>query len=255
MPGVTSPLATLLTPERCLLLLDPVVAAAGPALGAGLSRWVSGVVVPPAALAGFPGDGPLPGVRMDTGTAALPLGRGATVSEGLDGLSRRLDALAEHGARFAYWRAVLDAERYSGAAVHANTHALARFAGACQEADLPALLDLRVGTTTHGIAVHEALVTNALEKLDAELTRAGVAPANLILVTGLVRHGTPAEVAERTVRALGAAPRTAGIALAVDAAGRTNLRAVAERAARYLDSSATLTFCVDDPGLAEQALA
>src|SRR5262245_30600837 len=115
----------LLTPARGLL-----ITASPAALPADLGHRISAVAVPPDALATFRADGARPGVRMET---ELPI----------DGLSRRLETDAEHGATFAYWRVTLDAGRYSGPAARAGTHALARCAVAGQAAGLIAVLDLR----------------------------------------------------------------------------------------------------------------
>ena len=59
------------------------------------------------------------------------------MTEGLDGLRERLKEYHGLGARFAKWRAVItigDDGRPSWNCIHANAHALARYAALCQEA-------------------------------------------------------------------------------------------------------------------------
>src|SRR4026208_1077152 len=52
--------------------------------------------------------GILPGIKVDKGLVDLPLApKGEKVSEGLDGLSRRLDEYFKMGCRFAKWRSTI----------------------------------------------------------------------------------------------------------------------------------------------------
>ena len=51
--------------------------------------------------------GILPGIKVDIGTVPMPGCPGETITEGLDGLPKRVDEYRKLGARFAKWRAVL----------------------------------------------------------------------------------------------------------------------------------------------------
>src|SRR5256714_14407902 len=52
--------------------------------------------------------GVIPGIKVDRGLANLPLApEGEKVSEGLDGLAKRLDEYFKLGCRFAKWRSVI----------------------------------------------------------------------------------------------------------------------------------------------------
>src|SRR3712207_4975131 len=52
--------------------------------------------------------GIVPGIKVDKGTVQLPLAAaGELVTEGLDGLSKRLEEYFRMGCRFAKWRAVI----------------------------------------------------------------------------------------------------------------------------------------------------
>ena len=46
------------------------------------------------------------GIKVDTGKVALTHEPGDEITQGLDGLAKRLSAYKEQGARFAKWRAV-----------------------------------------------------------------------------------------------------------------------------------------------------
>src|SRR5204862_7564497 len=80
--------------------------------------------------------GSIPGIKVDTGAKPLALFPKETVTEGLDGLRERLGEYARLGARFAKWRAtiIIGDGTPTDFAILANAHAMARYAGLCQEA-------------------------------------------------------------------------------------------------------------------------
>ena len=87
-----------------------------------------------------------PGIKVDTGAKPMALHPGEIVTEGLDGLRERLAEYYELGARFAKWRAVItigDGIPTDGC-IHANAHALARYAALCQEAGLVPIVEPEV---------------------------------------------------------------------------------------------------------------
>ena len=90
--------------------------------------------------------GMIPGIKVDTGAKPLAGYPGETVTVGLDGLRERLAEYRRIGARFAKWRAVIHvtASLPSPACVHANAHALARYAALCQEQDLVPIVEPEV---------------------------------------------------------------------------------------------------------------
>ena len=90
--------------------------------------------------------GVLPGIKVDTGAhdqAGFP---GEKVTEGLDGLRRRLEEYRGLGARFAKWRAVITIGDGipSVGCIRANAHALARYAALCQEAGIVPIVEPEV---------------------------------------------------------------------------------------------------------------
>ena len=82
--------------------------------------------------------GALPGIKVDEGTKPLPNCPGELITIGLDKLADRLPKYYDAGARFAKWRAVIDIGKGipSHNAIHANAHALARYAALCQAAQI-----------------------------------------------------------------------------------------------------------------------
>src|SRR6202163_5112621 len=90
--------------------------------------------------------GAIPGIKVDEGTKSLPGCPDEVVTIGLDRLAERLPKYFEQGARFAKWRAVIDigAGIPSYAAIHANAHALARYAALCQAAAIVPIVEPEV---------------------------------------------------------------------------------------------------------------
>src|SRR5437763_15191730 len=90
--------------------------------------------------------GAIPGIKVDEGTKPLPGCPNELVTVGLDKLVDRLPKYYAQGARFAKWRAVIDigAGIPTHACVHANAHALARYAALCQAAQIVPIVEPEV---------------------------------------------------------------------------------------------------------------
>ena len=156
--------------------------------------------------------GIIPGIKVDTGAKPLALHPDETVTEGLDGLRDRLAGYRQQGARFAKWRAVIriGEGRPSSACVHANAHALARYAALCQEAQLVPIVEPEVLMDgDHSIDRCEAVTGETLAEVFAQLLEQGVAFEGMLLKPNMVISGKGCaeqagieEVASRTVRCL-----------------------------------------------------
>ena len=88
----------------------------------------------------------LTGSKVDTGAKPLAGAPDETVTEGLDGLRDRLEEYGQLGATFAKWRAAFPVgdtlPTYRN--VRSNAHALARYAGLCQEAGIVPIVEPEV---------------------------------------------------------------------------------------------------------------
>jgi fructose-bisphosphate aldolase class I len=157
--------------------------------------------------------GIVPGIKVDKGTVQLPLVRpGDLVTEGLDGLSKRLDEYFKMGCRFAKWRAVITIgpDMPSPACIHANAEVLARYAAACQAAGIVPMIEPEVLLDgNHTVERSEEVHKATLQETYAAAARYGVSVEHLILKTSMVvsgkdnaRQAGVDEVAERTVRVL-----------------------------------------------------
>ena len=156
--------------------------------------------------------GIVPGIKVDKGTIDLPFTNGEKVTEGLDGLQKRMKEYFDMGCRFAKWRAVITIGEGipTHACLYANAHALARYAAICQEASIVPMIEPEVlldgeHSAERSEEVHEA----TLRATYAAIAAYNVSVEHLILKTSMVvsgkdhaRQAGVDEVAERTVRVL-----------------------------------------------------
>ncbi|MBA3707434.1 MAG: fructose-bisphosphate aldolase class I [Planctomycetes bacterium] len=137
--------------------------------------------------------GIIPGIKVDAGTVALAGFPGETITEGLDGLRRRLEEYRTLGARFAKWRAVLTVggERPTAGAIAANAHALARYAALCQEAGLLPIVEPEVLMDGgHDLARHGEATAATLRAVFAHLREQRVALEAILLKANMVLPGS-----------------------------------------------------------------
>ena len=158
--------------------------------------------------------GCVPGIKVDQGAKTLALAPGEKITEGLDGLRERLEEYRRLGARFAKWRAVIDIADGlpTWGCIKANAHALARYAGLCQEQDIVPIVEPEVlmdgPASGHGIERCYEVSALVLRTVFNELYDARVELESMVLKPSMVIAGksaspaTPEEVAERTVRCL-----------------------------------------------------
>ena len=160
----------------------------------------------------------VPGIKVDMGAKPLAGCPGETITEGLDGLRARLAEYYTLGARFAKWRAVIEIshpEQYVGVTptrggIKANTHALARYAALCQEANIVPIVEPEVLMGGHhNIERCHEVTEIALNALFRELYEQGVKLEGIVLKPNMVVAGKQCavqpsveEVAERTIKVL-----------------------------------------------------
>lgn len=162
--------------------------------------------------------GIMPGIKVDKGLIDLAGFPGEKVTEGLDGLRARLAEYRNLGARFAKWRAVItiDGRRIpTRTCIHANAHALARYAALCQETGLVPIVEPEVLMDgDHDLERCEKVTAATLKRVFSELRAHRVVLEGMVLKPNMVLSGkgcpkqaSVTEVAEATVRCLrGAVP-------------------------------------------------
>jgi fructose-bisphosphate aldolase class I len=185
--------------------------------------------------------GSIPGIKVDEGTKALPGCPGEVITIGLDKLADRLPKYYEQGARFAKWRAVIDigAGIPSYTCVHANAHALARYAALCQAAQIVPIVEPEVLMDgDHDIDRCVEVTTWVLKETFQELFFNRVALEGMVLKPNMAISGKKAgkragvdEVAEKTVKVLKACVPGAVPGIAFLSGGQSD-----EEATAHLDA-------------------
>ena len=223
---------------RALLLTTP-----------GLNSYVAGIILCDETLGQALPDGTpfsdaaaergiMSGIKVDRGTTPLPFSDGGLVTEGLDSLRDRLRAYRARGAVFAKWRAVFRPAGLYPRTVHANAHALARYAALCQDAGVVPIVEPEVLMDGgHGIGICHAVTDSVLEAVFGELDAMGVDPCGIVLKPNMVVAGAgcedqagPAKVARSTLQALAAAVPAGVPGIAFLSGGQSNERACANLA-------------------------
>ena len=188
-----------------------------------LGEWISGAILYDETIRQSTADGRpfvdvmraagiIPGIKVDAGTVPLPGCDGELITEGLDGLPKRVEEYYKLGARFAKWRAVIDIGDNipSHAAIEANAHALARYAGLCQEQNIVPIVEPEVLMDgAHTVERCDAVTSGVLAEVFAQLHRQRIHLEGMILKPNMVISGkkcqtqaTPEQVAAATVRCL-----------------------------------------------------
>jgi fructose-bisphosphate aldolase class I len=154
--------------------------------------------------------GIIPGIKVDKGV--VEVAPGEKVTEGLDGLAKRMDEYFKMGCRFAKWRAVITigAGIPTHTCLYANAHVLARYASICQNANIVPMIEPEVLLDgDHSIERCEEVTEQTLRATYAAMAAYNVSPEHVILKTSMVvsgkdnkRQANVDEVAERTLRVL-----------------------------------------------------
>ena len=152
------------------------------------------------------------GIKVDTGTEDFPAHPGEKITEGLDGLSKRLKECKNMGACFAKWRAVIaiSEDTPTEADLIANADALARYSLACQEEGIVPIVEPEVLMDgNHSINKCYEVTAHNLDILFAELSDLDVYIPGVILKTSMVIPGknsgekvSDEEVARLTLKCL-----------------------------------------------------
>lgn len=214
--------------------------------------------------------GIVPGVKVDLGTEPFPESPDELITNGLLGLTERLEEYKKQGAVFTKWRAVFRIEGDtlpSAQAIHENVKRLASYAKDAQTAGLVPILEPEVLMEgKHSRARARAVIADVLKTLFSVLNEYSVDRASLVLKTSMVLSGSesakkdsPEEIAEDTLAVLSENVPTQIAGIVFLSGGQTpdeataNLTAIVRRA-READAPWPLTFSYAR-ALQEEALA
>ena len=134
----------------------------------------------------------LTGIKVDKGAKVLASHNSEKITEGLDNLRERLKIYKSNGADFAKWRAVITIgpDIPSKACLHANAHALARYASLCQENGLVPIVEPEVLMDgNHSIVTCFNTTEKALQAVFDELNLLNVDLEAIVLKPNMVLPG------------------------------------------------------------------
>lgn len=182
--------------------------------------------------------GAIPGIKVDKGATKMAGFPGETATKGLDGLSKRLRAYREKGARFAKWRGVIDIDGPlipSWGAIKTNAHGLARYARICQQEDIVPIVEPEVLMDgDHDIERCDEVTRRVLNTVFQELAEQRVALEGIVLKPNMVisgkkskRQASVQQVAEMTIAALKSTVPSAVPGIAYLSGGQSDVDATA----------------------------
>ncbi len=219
---------------------------------AGLSEHVSGVILYEETLRQKMDDGTpipqhlaacgiVPGIKVDKGLVAMTADSKEQVTEGLDGLGKRLEEYRGLGARFAKWRAVftIGPGTPSLPCIHDNAWLLARYARICQDSGIVPIVEPEVLMDgEHPLQRSAEATRTVLPAVFAELRYQGVDLTGMVLKPNMVTPGAKvfgsasvAEVAAATVEVLRACVPAAVPGIAFLSGGQSEQQATDNLAA------------------------
>lgn len=154
----------------------------------------------------------LTGIKVDLGLTPFNNDSVETITQGLEGLSDRLEEYKKHLALFAKWRAVIHINKNTNtptsAAIQANMEGLAEYAYVCQQHGIVPIVEPEVLMDgDHTIETSLEVTSTVLKTLFATLKNRGVYIEGILLKPNMVIPGlmcpdqkSPEIVAEQTLR-------------------------------------------------------
>lgn len=156
--------------------------------------------------------GSISGIKVDTGAKQMAGSSDEKITEGLDGLRDRLKEYSKLGAKFTKWRGVYNISNNhpSKLSIHANAHALARYAALVQECNMVPIVEPEVLMDGSHSADECFNKTSAvIKKCFEELILHNIDLTGIILKPNMVLAGTECknqisneETAKQTVKCL-----------------------------------------------------
>jgi len=156
--------------------------------------------------------GVMPGVKVDLGKVDFNGFPGEKITEGIDGLSKRLQKYKSSGAKFTKWRAVftISSDTPTPECIHTNAVNLARYARIAQdEGYVPVVEPEVLHEGEHGIEDCQEATARVLSEVSYQLDRYRVDCGSTVIKTNMILPGKSSdqdisdeEIATKTVNVL-----------------------------------------------------
>lgn len=157
----------------------------------------------------FAQKGIIPGIKVDKGLVNLPNTENEQVTQGLDGLTERLQHFKSLGARFAKWRNVYSISQFSPSltAIKTGAENLGRYAAACQSVGIVPIVEPEVlmdgdHSIEHCAEVCEMVLHELFHTLfihQVQLEHIILKPSMVTCGKGFLNFSNPEEVADYTI--------------------------------------------------------
>ena len=159
-------------------------------------------------------NGIIPGIKVDTGAVPLEKGSSEKLTEGLDGLNKRLEEYKDLGAKFTKWRAIttIDSKANfpSDYCIESNSFNLARYAKIVQDCEMVPIVEPEVIMDgDHSIEKCNEVTSKTLKEVFNQLRLHKVFLGGILLKPNMVISGTlnkyqasVKEVADLTLKCL-----------------------------------------------------
>jgi fructose-bisphosphate aldolase, class I len=157
----------------------------------------------------FAKKGIIPGIKVDKGLVDLANTEDEKVTQGLDGLTERLEQFKQQGARFAKWRNVYSISEFTPSitAIKTGAQNLARYAATCQAVGIVPIVEPEVLMDgNHSIEYCAEVCELVLHELfralfvhQVELEHIILKPSMITSGKGVTSFSAPDEVADYTI--------------------------------------------------------
>ena len=138
--------------------------------------------------------GIIPGIKVDTGAVPVEKESQEKVTEGLDGLQKRLEEYYSQNLEFTKWRAIIDIDTNNNIpteySIELNAHSLSRYAKIVQDYEMVPIVEPEVLMDgSHDIETCYKVTSNVLKKVFEALDKQNVYLGGILLKPNMVISG------------------------------------------------------------------
>ena len=142
--------------------------------------------------------GIIPGIKVDTGAVPVEKKSLEKITEGLDGLQKRLEKYYSLNLEFTKWRAIIDVDKSndipSEYSIELNAHSLSRYAKIVQDYEMVPIVEPEVLMDgAHDIDTCYEITSNVLKKVFEALDKQNVYLGGILLKPNMVISGKKCE--------------------------------------------------------------
>jgi fructose-bisphosphate aldolase class I len=192
---------------------------------ANLNKYISGVILYDETVYQSTNDGVnfpqylknlgiIPGIKVDTGAVPIEKNSPEKITEGLDGLQKRLEEYNSQNLEFTKWRAIIDIDTNNNIpteySIELNAHSLSRYARIVQDYEMVPIVEPEILMDgAHDIETCYKITSNVLKKVFEALNKQNVYLGGILLKPNMIiagknstKQASTDEVATMTLKCL-----------------------------------------------------